>query len=109
MEVKSKISSNMNRVKFLNKFYLYSGFAKQMDQLRTFDITKSECIESLTCDRKWPVCLFDFPYKNRVPEYFAYRVDQSSYFINENYFSSDRDEGENLNYFSQNSQIHYAP
>ena len=77
----------MNRVKFLNKFYLYTGIAKQMDPSKGFDITKSECVEALTCDRRWPVCLFDFTIKNRVPEYFAFRVDQSAYTIIENHFS----------------------
>jgi hypothetical protein len=81
----------MNRIKFLNKFYMYTGIAKQMDNNKTFDITKTECIEALNCDQSWPVCLFDFTYKNRVPEYFAFRVDSSSYKIIDNYFNTSSD------------------
>ena len=76
----------MNRVKFLNKFYLYTGISKQIDHSKTFDITKSECIEALRCDQSWPVCLFDFTCKNRVPEFFCYRVEPSSYKIIDDYF-----------------------
>lgn len=43
-------------------------------------------IELLTCDKKWPVCLFDFTYKNKVPDYFVFRVDKSTYELRENYF-----------------------
>ncbi len=57
-----------------------------MDKTKTFDINKSECVEALTCHKSWPVCLFDYTYKNKVPEYFAIRVKSSSYTVIENYF-----------------------
>ena len=40
----------------------------------------------LTCDKKWPVCLFDFTYKNKVPEFFAFRVTPNSYSVRDDYF-----------------------
>lgn len=58
-------------------------------KIKGFDISKSEHLEALRCDKKWPVCLFDFTYKNKVPEYFAFRVDSTSYQINKDYFYPD--------------------
>lgn len=39
------------------------------------------------CDPKWPICLFDFTYKNKVPHYLCFKVggDLRS-FIKDNYF-----------------------
>lgn len=85
-DIKSKTSPLINRIKFLNKFYLYSGFSKNMDNAKGFDITKNECIDALTCDHKWQVCLFDFSYKNRVPEFFVFRT--SNFLIIDDYFKS---------------------
>jgi hypothetical protein len=48
-------------------------------------MNKFETFEALTCDRNWPVCLFDFTYKNKIPEYFIYCVDSSSYRIQDDY------------------------
>lgn len=47
-----------------------------------------ELHEILKCDKSWPVCLFDFTYKNKVPDYFVFRVDKNSYEIKDNYFYS---------------------
>lgn len=35
------------------------------------------------CDPKWPICLFDFTYKNKVPNFFCFRVraDLSSFIV----------------------------
>jgi hypothetical protein len=61
-----------------------------MDHIsKGFDITKAESIEALRCDKNWPVCLFDFTYKNKVPEYFVFRVDSSKYQIMNNHFYAD--------------------
>jgi len=76
----------MNRIKFLNKFYLYTGFSKQMDNMKGFDVTKKECIDALKCDHSWSVCLLDFTYKNKVPEYFVFRT--ASYTLINDYFKT---------------------
>lgn len=52
-----------------------------------FDINKSEHLDALVCNQRWPVCLFDFTYKNRVPDYFAFRVHSSAYNIIPDYFN----------------------
>lgn len=57
--------------------------------MRGFDITKTEHIEALKCNHKWPVCLFDFTYKNKVPEYFSFRVETSRYEIIQDHFYGD--------------------
>ncbi|CDW74131.1 gtpase-activating protein [Stylonychia lemnae] len=94
IEIKESINSSINRVKFLNKFYLFTGIAKTLQSKQTgFDILKTECVESLTCKEKWPVCLFDFTYKNKVPEFFVFRVHSSKVVICEDHFSV-----ENLDY-----------
>lgn len=40
------------------------------------------------CDPKWPICLFDFTYKNKVPNYFCYRIDYDlTTLVIDDYFS----------------------
>ena len=36
--------------------------------------SEDDLIESMNCDHNWPVCLFDFTYKNTISDYFAFRV-----------------------------------
>ncbi len=93
-ELTGCINAKINRVKFLNKFYLYSGIAKSTEREKQFDINKNECVDELRCNPRWPVCLFDYTYKNKVPEYFIFRVDPSTYTIIDDY--CDR----KLDYFS---------
>jgi hypothetical protein len=74
-DMKEVLNNSINRNKFLNKFYLYMGFAKKTSaetRKKGLDSSKCETFERLTCDHKWPVCLFDFTYKNKIPDYFIY-------------------------------------
>ena len=51
------------------------GFVKKINsenKLKGLDLSKNEPFEKLSCNHKWPVCLFDFTYKNKIPEYFIY-------------------------------------
>eukprot|EP00349_Pseudokeronopsis_sp_Brazil_P010069 CAMPEP_0202978470 /NCGR_PEP_ID=MMETSP1396-20130829/84876_1 /ASSEMBLY_ACC=CAM_ASM_000872 /TAXON_ID= /ORGANISM="Pseudokeronopsis sp., Strain Brazil" /LENGTH=107 /DNA_ID=CAMNT_0049717437 /DNA_START=871 /DNA_END=1194 /DNA_ORIENTATION=- len=74
-ELNEKLSTSINRNKFLNKFYLYGGFSKKLaSSLRG---TKSgfgdkEILETMVCSKTWPVCLLDFSYKNKLPECFVF-------------------------------------
>ena len=43
-------------------------------------------MDLLKCDKKWPICLLDFTYKNKVPEFFVFRVDSKNYHIIADYF-----------------------
>ena len=48
-----------------------------------------EIVDYIQCNKGWSVCLFDFTYKNRVPDYFAFSVDSRSIDINYEYFYQD--------------------
>jgi len=42
------------------------------------------------CDPSWPVCIYDFSFKNRSPNYFAFKVEEDlTKFIVSSYFSND--------------------
>jgi hypothetical protein len=52
---------------------------------------EEELMTIFNCDPSWPICLFDFTYKNKVPHYFCFKVNRSlndhvipDYFIPEN-------------------------
>jgi hypothetical protein len=90
------MSHSITRTQFLNKFYLYCGFARTAEYRKEYECGKQDIHEILKCDKQWPVCLFDFTYKNKVPDYFVYRVEKSSYHIRENYFYSE---------FSENGSV----
>lgn len=39
------------------------------------------------CDPQWPICLYDFTYKNKIPQFLCFRASQDPPFIIEDYFS----------------------
>lgn len=79
------MNSKINRVRFLNKFYLYTGISKRVSNAKTFDINKQEAIECLECNPNWQVCLLNFTYKNKVPEYFVFQAHSSTFKVDDNY------------------------
>jgi len=46
-------------------------------------------IQRLYCDPRWSVCLLDFTYKNKISDYFVFRVARESWNIVENYFGEE--------------------
>ena len=43
------------------------------------------------CDPKWPVCLFDFTFRNLNPQFNTYRVEANlDNFVRNNYFSREK-------------------
>ena len=76
-------------MKFLNKFYLFSGLSKlrsmQPKQQNTSEDFENLIVAEMRCEPEWPVCLYDFTYKNKCSSYFAYRVEQMPPLI-EDYF-----------------------
>jgi hypothetical protein len=84
-ELSKSMNAKINRVRFLNKFYLFSGLSKMSGNAKTFDINKSEAIDILDCKSDWQVCLLNFTYKNKVPEYFIFQAHASSYHIDDDY------------------------
>lgn len=56
---------------------------KNMDQL------EKELMNVFNCNPEWPICLFDFSYKNKIPNYFSFKIDQDfNERIIENYFDN---------------------
>lgn len=51
------------------------------------DKYERDLMQIFNCDKEWPVCLFDFTYKFKIPTYLSLRVknDLTSY-IREDYF-----------------------
>ena len=51
-------------------------------------------LQSFRCDPKWPVCLFDFTFKNKTPEFLCYKTGPDSFdqLIVANHFSKPSDE-----------------
>jgi len=90
-------------VKFLSNFSQYNGLAMYYKFLepRTEDIQKAFSIISSSigvyekqlmtvynCKPEWPVCLYDFSFKNRVPNFFVLKVAKSlNDYVDWNYFA----------------------
>ena len=36
--------------------------------------SEDDLIRSIECNHSWPVCLFDFTYKNMISEFFVFKV-----------------------------------
>ena len=71
-----------------------------MEKSKMFDINRAECVDELRCDPNWPVCLFDYTYKNKVPEFFLFRADPSTFSIIDDYIPSPQDEEDQSHYNS---------
>lgn len=78
----------------MNKFYLFLGLAATIEgEVKGLNEREQEVIEVFTCDPRWPICAYDFVFKNRIPSYTALRVEaQLESFRIDDYFSF-----ENLN------------
>jgi hypothetical protein len=64
----------MAKIKFLNRFFLFSGLSKIKHEYKA---SKGESLEEVivknfSCNPKWPVCLYDFTYKIICEQYFLY-------------------------------------
>jgi hypothetical protein len=54
------------------------------------DQFERELMNIFNCKPEWPICLFDFTYKNKVPNFFNFRVGKNlNSFIIDNYFEDD--------------------
>ena len=77
------------RLKFISNFQLYYGLTKyyQMTQERsekhhaaarlltqTMEKFEQDLMSIYNCSPSWPICLFDFTFKNQCPKYVAFRV-----------------------------------
>ena len=39
------------------------------------------------CDQSWPLCLYDFTYKNKIPQFLVFKASNEPPNIIENYFN----------------------
>ncbi|CDW73574.1 tbc1 domain family member 2a-like [Stylonychia lemnae] len=84
------------RLKFMNKFYLYSGLQKMYENQdsiakevfqKSLDNYEQELMKIFNCNTKWPICLFDFTYKNKIPQFLCFRTSTNPPVIIEEYFN----------------------
>lgn len=65
------------RLKFLNKFYLYNGVQRSEHENSTtnelyqkpLDKYEDEVMRVFNCNPQWPLCLFDFTFKHKIPDF----------------------------------------
>lgn len=83
------------RVEFLEKFALYKGltFYKDRENLVKTEQTKyksaneRQIMADFNCDSTWPVCLFDFSFKSKIPSFLSFRLGHDlTSLIKEDYF-----------------------
>lgn len=74
----------------LNKFYLQSGLDSSGDYLgdpKSMEQIQHDLLCKFDCRPEWPICLFDFTYKNKIPCYFSFKVsDNLEEFLIDGYF-----------------------
>ena len=106
--MKEDFKGTYQRLKFLNKFYLYSELTKQfadnnfgnaaangvskekaMEQFcRPLDKYELEVMSIFNCNKDWPICLYDFTYKTKIPEYIALRTSSGPIAFMDNYMDN---------------------
>lgn len=82
----------------MSRFTLYQGLVKYIQDsgsdssgyqvtLLPIDKFETHLMQIFNCEQGWPVCLFDFAFKNKNPTYLAYRTQSplTSYMV-DNYF-----------------------
>ena len=78
--------SFMGKVRFLNKFFLFSSISKfQHNQVKNIKTVEEHIVNNFDCNPRWPVCLYDFTFKNQCSQFINYRQAYKPQPI-ENYF-----------------------
>lgn len=95
---------NNQRLEFVSRFLLYGGLVRYYNDMKEKDGAVLEAIrisaqgmdkyerdlmKIFNCNPDWPVCLFDFSFKNKNPSQIAFKVagDLREYIFEEYYFS----------------------
>lgn len=114
MNIDNKNSIERSK-KFLNNFYLYRGLIKYYENKKklqqsglvklsqeeedklseyikiltsNFQGNETEVMRTFNCNPTWPICLYDFTYKNKSNEFQTMRCRQHlSNYVVEDYFS----------------------
>lgn len=79
-DVNMRSSIGAIKVKFLNKFHLFNGIMKERGhgEIRgsIMDNFEEEVVNAHDCNPDWPICLYDFLYKDKTTSHFAYRSEK---------------------------------
>lgn len=60
-----------------------------MGDPKSMEDIQKDLINKFDCNPDWPICMFDFTYKNKVPNHFCFKVEANlSIYIQDNYFDS---------------------
>lgn len=54
--------------------------------LKALDQYENEVMKIFNCDTQWPLCLYDFTYKNKIPQFLCFRTSSEAPLIIEDYF-----------------------
>ena len=75
----ASMSGAFKKMQTINKFYLQGGIDSNADytgDAKSIEQMQADIIARFDCNPQWPICLFDFTYKNKVPQYFAFRTNE---------------------------------
>lgn len=50
---------------------------------------EQEVMKVFECDPSWPLCLYDFTYKNKIPQFLCFKTSADPPVIIEDYFNMD--------------------
>ncbi|CDW83411.1 gtpase-activating protein [Stylonychia lemnae] len=89
------------KFQFINRFYLYPGLHKfynlnensQQLSCQNVEQFNNKLFNYFHCDPKWPVCLYDYTYKNKIPNYLCFKIaSELTQFIKTDYFYPNQNE-----------------
>ena len=68
---------------------------------------EKELMHVFNCSQDWPICLFDFTYKNKIPNYFCFKVEKNlNDLLDETYFCDEKIEERQFGKLSMYNQNH---
>ena len=85
----SRLLNSNPRITFIKKFFSFNGFADYFEENKDkseehkaafkllkqpIDAFESSLMNIYSCNLKWPICIFDFTFKNINPKYVAFKV-----------------------------------
>ncbi len=95
------------RLEFVSRFLLYGGLVRYYNDMKeksksvldavkitaqSMDKYERDLMKIFNCNTEWPVCIYDFSFKNKTPSYLAFKVEGDlESFIFEDYYFSDFD------------------
>ena len=86
-----RIKSSNPRLLFLSQYSLFSGLKLRSHDIQHTGDRENDIMKIFRCDPAWPVCLYDFAYKNKIPRYFCFRVKaQLTSLLISDYFNDER-------------------